>query len=65
MPEVRQEFHAERMNRAEEGVIKRGLHFLSQIFLEQSLPRALLHFVRCTIGEGDDDQTWQSFRGVR
>src|SRR5437899_2596312 len=48
MTEVSQEFHAERMDRAEEGAIECSLHFLSQIFLEQSLPRALLHFVRRT-----------------
>src|SRR5260370_1022076 len=65
MTEVGQEFHAERVDRAEEGAIERSLHFVSQIFLEQRLPRALLHFVRRTIGEGDDDQTRQSFRGVR
>src|SRR6266576_1008978 len=65
MTEVSQEFHAERMNCAEEGAVERSLYFLSQMFLEQSLPRALLHFVRRTIGEGDDDQTRQYFRGVR
>src|SRR5215468_3590157 len=65
MTEVGQEFHAEPMNCAEEGAVERNLYFLSQIFLEQSLSRALLHFVRRTIGESDDDQPWQSFRGVR
>jgi hypothetical protein len=57
MTEVSQELHAERMDCAEEGAVERSLHFLSQILLEQSLPRALLHFVRRTIGEGYDDQT--------
>ena len=65
MTEVGQEFHAERMDRAEEGEIECSLHFLSQIFLEQSLPRALLHFVRRTIGEGDDYQMRQTVRGAR
>src|SRR4030095_9595486 len=65
MTEIGQEFHAERVNRAEEGAIECSLHFLSQIFIEQSLSRALLHFVRRTIGEGDDDQTRQNFHGVR
>ena len=65
MTEVGQEFHAKRMDCAEEGAVERRVHFLSQIFLEQSLPGALLHFVRRTIGEGDDDQTWQNFRGIR
>src|ERR1043166_6549441 len=65
MTEVDQEFHAERMDCAEEGAVECGLHFLPQIFLEQSLPRTLLHFVRRTIGEGDDDQPWQNFRSVR
>src|SRR4030095_4344011 len=65
MTEVGQELHAERMDRAEEGTVERSLHFLSQVFLEQSLPRPLLHFVRRTIGEGDDDQAWQNFSGVR
>src|SRR5882724_10663529 len=65
MTEVGQEFRAKRMDRAEEGAIECSLHFLSQIFLEQSLPRTLLHFVRRTIGEGDDYQMWQSVRGVR
>src|SRR6266581_8570296 len=53
------------MDRAEEGAIECSLHFLPQIFLEKSLPRALLHFVRRTIGEGDDNQMRQSVRGVR
>src|SRR6266542_6413288 len=64
MTELGQDFHAERMDCAEEGAVERSLYFLSQIFLEQSLPRALLHFVRRTIGEGDDDQTGQNFHGV-
>src|SRR6266480_2879425 len=53
------------MDSAEEGAIECSLHFLPQIFLEKSLPRALLHFVRRTIGEGDDYQMRQSIRGVR
>src|SRR5215475_8746820 len=65
MAEVGEKFHAKRMDCAEEGAIECSLHFLSQIFLEQSLPGALLHFVRRTIGERDYDQTWQNFRGVR
>src|SRR6266481_1252074 len=65
MTEVGQEFHAKRMDCAEEGAVERSVYFLSQIFLEESLPGALLHFVRRTIGEGDDDQTRQNFRGVR
>src|SRR6266550_6376315 len=65
MTEVGQKFHAEGMDCAEEGAVERRLHFLSQIFLEQSLPGALLHFVRRTIGESDDDQTRQNFHGVR
>src|SRR6266446_3662122 len=65
MTEVGQEFHAKRMDCAEKGAVERSLHFLLQMFLEQSLPRALLHFVRRTIGESDDDQPWQNFRGVR
>src|SRR6476469_5926266 len=65
MTEIGQEFHAEGMDCAEEGTVERSLHFLSQIFLEQSLSGALLHFVRRTIGEGDHDQTRQNFRGVR
>src|SRR5262249_47817384 len=65
MTEVGQEFHAERVDCAEEGPVECGLHFLPQMFLEQGLPRALLHFVRRTIGEGNDDQTWQNFRGLR
>src|SRR5437773_3562807 len=64
MAEVGQEFHAKRMDCAEKGAVERSLHFLSQMFLEQSLLGALLHFVRRTIGEGDDDQTRQNFRGV-
>src|SRR6476469_3131843 len=32
MTEVDQEFHAERMDRAEEGAVKRSLYFLSQNF---------------------------------
>src|SRR6266478_1926122 len=65
MTEVGQEFRAKRMDCTEEGAVECSLHFLSQIFLEQSLPRALLHFVRRTIGEGDDYQMRQSVRGVR
>src|SRR6188508_3332014 len=65
MTEVGQEFHAERMDCAEEGAVEGCLHFLSQIFLEQSLSGALLLFVRRTIGKGDDDQARQNFRGVR
>src|SRR5438046_2757742 len=65
MTEVGQEFHAKRMDCAEKGAVEGSLHFLSQIFLEQSLPGALLHFVRRTIGEGDDDETRQNFRRVR
>src|SRR4029077_5588797 len=65
MTEVGQEFHAERMDCAEEGAIECSLHFLSQIFLEQSLPRALLHFFRRSIGEGGDSEVRQSVRGVR
>src|SRR5204863_3718474 len=65
MTEVGQEFHAERMDCAEEGAIECSLHSRSQIFLEQSLPRAVLHFVRRTIGEGDDDEARQNFCGVR
>src|SRR5438552_4924338 len=64
MTEVGQESHAERMDCAEEGAVECVLHFLSQMFLEQGLPRTLLHFVRRTIGESDDDQLWQNFRGV-
>src|SRR6266403_2254645 len=64
MTEVGQEFHAKRMDCAEKGAVERSLHFLSQMFLEQSLPGALLHFVRRTIGESDDDQTGQNFHGV-
>src|SRR5213596_16692 len=65
MTEVCQEFHAKRMDCAEKSAVKCSLHFLSQMLLEQSLPGALLHFVRRTVGEGDDDQTRQNFRGVR
>ena len=65
MTEVGQEFDAERMDCAEEGAVECGLHFLSHMFLEQGLPRALLRFVRRTIGESDDDQLRQNFRGVR
>src|SRR5438270_13611149 len=65
MTEVGEEFHAKRMDCAEKGAVEGSLHFLSQLFLEQSLPGSLLHFVRRTIGEGDDDQTRQYFRGVR
>src|SRR4029077_15032029 len=65
MTEVGQEFHAERMDCAEKGAVERSLHFLSQMFLEQSLPGTLLHFVRRTIGEGDDDKTRQNLHGVR
>src|SRR2546426_12428372 len=65
MTEVGQEFRAKRMDCTEEGAVECSLHFLSQIFLEESLPRALLHFVRRTIGEGDDYQMRQSIRGVR
>ena len=65
MTEVGQEFHAKRMDCAKEGAVERSVHFMSQILLEQSLPCALLHFVCRTIGEGDDDQTRQNFRGIR
>src|ERR1700757_1116906 len=65
MTEVDQEFHAERMDCAEEGAVECALHLLPQMFLDQGLPRTLLHFVRRTIGESDDDQLWQNFRGVR
>src|SRR5438034_11285746 len=65
MTEVGQEFHAKRMDCAEKGAVEGSLHFLLQMFLEQSLSGALLHFVRRTIGEGDDDQTRQNFRGIR
>src|SRR3982750_555863 len=65
MTEIGQEFHAKGMDCAEEGTVERSLHFLSQIFLEQSLSGALVHFARRTIGEGYDNQTRQNFRGVR
>src|ERR1700746_2758453 len=65
MTEIGQEFHTERMDCAEERAVECSLYFLSQIFLEQSLPGALLHFVRRAICESDDDQARQNFRGVR
>src|SRR6516162_8785998 len=65
MTEVGQEFQAKRMDCAEKGAVKRSLHLLPQIFLEQRLPGALLHFVRRAIGERDHDQTRQNFGGVR
>jgi hypothetical protein len=52
------------MDGTEEGAIECGLHFRAQIFLKQSLSRALLHFVRGAIGEGDHDQARQDFDGV-
>src|ERR1700676_4440866 len=63
MTEVGQEFHAERMDRTEEGAIECNLHFRAQIFVEQSLSRALLHFVCRAIRESDDNEARQDFRG--
>ncbi len=64
MTEIGQEFHAKCMDCAKEGAVERSVHFLSQIFLEERLPGALLHFVRRTIGESDDHQMRQNFGGV-
>src|SRR6266705_6020816 len=64
MTVVGQQFHAEGVDRAEEGVIECGLHLRSQFLFENDLPRALLHFVRGAICESDDDQARQNFRSV-
>src|ERR1051325_9355060 len=53
------------MNRTEEGAIECSLQFVLQILPEQSLPGALLHFVRGTVREGDDDQARQNLHGAR
>src|ERR1051326_1442012 len=65
MTEVGQEFHAERMDCAEESAVECTLYFVSQIFFEQSLARALLHLIRRTVGESDNHQPWQNFRRAR
>jgi hypothetical protein len=65
MTEIGQEFHTKRMDCAEERAVECRLHFLSQIFLEQSVPGPLLHFVRRTIGEGYDNQTRQNSDRIR
>src|SRR5262245_35959601 len=65
MTEVGQEFHTKRMDGAKEGAIECGLHFVRQMFVEQSVPGALLHFVRRTIGERDNHQTRQNSYRVR
>src|SRR5205814_8070609 len=57
----REQFHAEGMNRSEKRATERFHGFQRQASFEDSLSRALLHFIGCAIRVGNDHELWQPF----
>src|SRR5436305_196253 len=59
-----QQLYTEGVNRAEERAAESFHGFERQSRFQNSLPGALLHFVRSAVGVSDDDQLRQPFGGA-
>src|SRR5262249_32207799 len=59
-----EKLHAKTVDRAKEGAIESCQEIGRRALFENTLARALLHFVRGAVGEGDHHQPWQPFRSL-